>query len=340
MPRHAAARVYLRQMALARAQVWLAVLSVLALAPRAAFAQAGDAAPAHAASGAAGPEEGAAQPPGQRAPGDEAEVKMSRIVRSNFETSYFAYPIGLSGLPSLIFESSIAAHFYVSQPSWPLAFVLTPKIVVRMFNEPSVPVKTPSYMPRVSFYAWLTQKLSPGEWAGYASLTLSHHSNGQDGPFFLDDRSINHDDGGFSTNYFELALYGTRLGQMFFGWNQVALVWHPGFNQDSELRGRYGMWRVYLATTLLDAERPLNAKLQVGIGAILDSFLHATDSSVTRALERFPIAVQYTVTVPGFDLGFYAGYYLGHDYYNIWFDRWVHAIQVGISGRVGPVMLD
>ena len=48
--------------------------------------------------------------------------------------------------------------------------------------------------------------------------------------------------------------------------------------------------------------------------------------------------VQYTVTVPGFDLGFYVGYYLGHDYYNIWFDRVVHAFQLGISGRVGPVL--
>jgi hypothetical protein len=208
-----------------------------------------------------------------------------------------------------------------------------------MFNEPSVPVKTPSYMPRISVFAWLTQKLSPGEYAAYASLTLSHHSNGQDGKFFLDSGAINHDSGDFSTNYFELSAYGTRLNQMFFGWSQLALVWHA-INQSPELPGRYGLWRLYAATTLLDTEHPVVGKLSFKIGAVLDSFLHTARSGVGRALERFPLSVQYTLTVPGFDLGFYAGYYAGHDYYNIWFDRWVHVIQLGISGGVGPVLLD
>jgi hypothetical protein len=313
--------------------LWL-VTCLLALAPAAAAAQ-GVASPA------ADPQPEAAVPlplKPVRAESEPADVKTSRVVRSNLEVSYLAYPIGLAGLPSLVFESSIAPHFFVSQPSWPLAFVLTPKIVVRMFNERSVPVKTPSYMPRASFFVWLTQQLSPGELTGYASLTLSHHSNGQDGPFFLDDGAINHEDGDFSTNYLELSVYATRLNQPFFGWNQLAFVWHPGINQRPELRGRYGLWRVYLATTLLETEHPLDAKLEVRLGAILDDFLHATDGAITRALERFPVSVQYTVTVPGFDLGFYAGYYLGHDYYNIWFDRWVHAVQLGISGRVGPVL--
>jgi hypothetical protein len=263
---------------------------------------------------------------------------MARVVRSHFELSYLAYPIGLSGLPALVFESSIAPDFFVSQPAWPIAFVLTPKIVVRMFNEPSVPVKTPSYMPRASIYAWLTHELSPGETTMYASLTLSHHSNGQSGPFFLNDGSINHESGGFSTNYFELTAYETRLDQRFFGWNALSFVWHPGFGQNPELRGRYGLTRLYYATTLLDTEQPLQGKLALQVGAILDDFLHTSHNSVVRALERFPISVQYTVTVPGFDLGLYAGFYFGHDYYNIWFDNMVQAFQLGISGSVGPVL--
>ena len=58
-----------------------------------------------------------------------------------------------------------------------------------------------------------------------------------------------------------------------------------------------------------------------------------------QALERFPLSVRYTITLPGFDLGLYAGYYLGHDYYNIYFDRVVHAFQLGISGGVAPTLI-
>ncbi len=44
--------------------------------------------------------------------------------------------------------------------------------------------------------------------------------------------------------------------------------------------------------------------------------------------------------IPGFDLGVFAGYYLGQDYYNIWFDRVIHTVQIGVAGAIGPVLLD
>src|SRR4029077_2852176 len=120
-------------MALARTQLWL-LLWLATAVPRAASAH-------------------AAEPPSSAGAVHDADVAMAKVVRSNFEPSYLAYPIGLAGLDSLLFESSIPPHFFVSQPSWPLAVVLTPKIVVRIFNEPSVPIKTPSYMPRISVFA-------------------------------------------------------------------------------------------------------------------------------------------------------------------------------------------
>jgi hypothetical protein len=45
------------------------------------------------------------------------------------------------------------------------------------------------------------------------------------------------------------------------------------------------------------------------------------------------------MTVPGIDLGVYAGYYVGHDYYNIYFDQLVHMIQLGIAGGFAPTLL-
>jgi hypothetical protein len=111
----------------------------------------------------------------------------------------------------------------------------------------------------------------------------------------------------------------------------LALQWHPGFNQDPELRGRYGLLRLHLASTLV-ADLPLQGQVSVRVSAILDEFERASKSPALRALERFPLSISYSMTLPGLDLGLYVGYYLGHDYYNIFFDEVVHAFQVGISG--------
>jgi hypothetical protein len=270
--------------------------------------------------------------------GGEPAVPMLDLVRRYFEPSYVAYPYGISGLPPLILESDIAPHFVVGRRAWPVAFVLTPKILLRMFRERSTPVRTPSYMPRISVYAWLTRELSPHETAVYASLSLSHHSNGQSGHARNADGSNNHLDGDFSTNFLELALYETRAGATLFGWNQLAFEWHLDINRSAGLAGRYGLLRLHFATTLLTTDAPLEGALTAQLIAILDDFERESHARVLRTLERFPISLQYTVKVPGIDLGAYVGYYLGHDYLNIWFDRVIHTVQVGISGTIGPVL--
>jgi hypothetical protein len=265
------------------------------------------------------------------------EIRTVDAVRANLEPSYVAYPIGLHGLPPLIFESSIAPHFFVNTNDWPFAFVLTPKIVVRMFNEESSPVRSPSFMPRVAFYAWFQNRLR-GTPTFYGSVTLSHHSNGQAGPFLNEDGSINHEDGSFSTNYFEFALYATGFTGEFLGWSSVALQWHPGFNQDPELKGRYGLLRLLLATTIV-ADLPLHGQINLKVGIILDDFMQVSKTQALRELERFPVGLAYSMTVPGIDLGLYLGYYLGHDYYNIYFDKVIHTIEIGISGGFSPTLL-
>jgi hypothetical protein len=271
----------------------------------------------------------------QKAKAKDKPIPMIEIVRAALEPAYLAYPIGLSNLDSLIFESNIVAHFVVNQPSWPVALVLSPKIVVRMFNQESTPVKTPSYMPRVTAYFWFQREVRASP-AVYGSLMLSHHSNGQSGNFFDDQGNINHDTGSFSTNYLELSAYFTGFSGRWFGWSQLSLEWHPGFNEDRELKGRYGLVRAHVASTVL-ANLPLKGQLTIGLSAILDRFQHTTQSGqFLRQLERFPISARYTITLPGIDLGLYVGYYLGHDYYNIYFDRFIHTVQLGVSGGVTP----
>lgn len=265
-------------------------------------------------------------------------VSTVDIVRANLEPAYLAYPFGIAGLPSLIFESNVVAHFFVNQPSWPFAVVLTPKIVVRMFNQYSAPVKTPSYMPRITALFWFDKEIR-NEPAFYGSVMLSHHSNGQSGPFFLEDGSFNHDTGSFSTNYLEFSAYATGFRGHWFGWSALSLEWHFDWNQSPELDGRYGLIRAHFATTLL-ANLPLKGQLNLRLSAILDRFMKTGNHAITRELERFPLSIRYSLSIPGIDLGLYVGYYVGHDYYNIYFDRFVHTLQIGISGGVTPSLID
>jgi hypothetical protein len=185
-------------------------------------------------------------------------------------------------------------------------------------------------------FVWFQQELR-GDPTFYGSVTLSHHSNGQAGPFLNEDGSINHEDGSFSTNYFDFALYATGFTRRFLGWSSISLEWHPGFNENPELRGRYGLTRLSFATTLL-AQLPFQGELSLRVSAILDDFLHTGTTKLMRALERFPISVRYVIQPPHTDLGLYISYYLGHDYYNIYFDRIIHTVQIGISGSVTPTL--
>jgi hypothetical protein len=266
-------------------------------------------------------------------------IATSDVVRANLEPAYIAYPFSLSGLDPLIFESNVVAHFFVNRPDWPFAIVLTPKILVRMFNEDSSPVKSPSYMPRVTAFVWFQQEVQDDAPTVYASVMLSHHSNGQSGKFLNDNGEINHDGGSFSTNYLEFTAYGTGFWRPWFAWSSLSLEWHPGFNEDPELKGRYGLTRLHFASTVL-ANLPLKGQVNLRVSAILSGFQKTSTTPWMREIERFPISLRYTITVPGIDLGLYLGYYLGHDYYNIYFDRVIHTIQIGISGGVTPSLSD
>lgn len=265
-------------------------------------------------------------------------ISMFDVVRAGLEPAYLAYPIGLAGLDPLIFESNIVAHFVLHRPRWLFALVLSPKIVVRMFQGQSAPVKSPSYMPRITAYVWFQQTVHHKPTL-YASLMLSHHSNGQALSFFDDDDKVRYDGGSFSTNYLEASLYATGSSGRWFGWSSLSFEWHPGINMNPELRGRYGLMRAHLASTVV-SDLPWHGQLHVRLSAILDRFEHTGTNPFMHQLERFPISVRYTIQPPGIDLGLYVSYYVGHDYYNIYFDRIIHTIQVGISGAVAPSLVE
>lgn len=269
--------------------------------------------------------------------GAQDKLRVIDVMRANLEPSYLVVPLDITGLDPVWYETNIVAHFVAHRPSWPFAVVLTPKVLARLFREHSEPVKTPSYMPRLAVFWWLDR---PDDGPGalhYASLAVLHHSNGQAGPTYLPGRKLNHDDGNFNTNYFELALHGFHPDRKVLRWTRLALEWHPWLLQQRELHGQYGSLRLQLDGTVL--EHPsIGGSLSASLGVIMDGFTHNQRAFIPRQLERFPVSVAYSVAFEGIEIALFARYYRGRDYYNIWFDRTVHILQLGISSHLAPLI--
>jgi hypothetical protein len=261
---------------------------------------------------------------------------MRDVIQDQLEPTYLVFPVPIAGLDPVWYEAQLAAHFFAHRAAWPFALVVSPHAVVRLFREYGEPVKTPSYMPRVTLFAWSARARPAEARVTYASLALGHHSNGQAGPPFLPGRRLNHETGDFYTNYVELALHTRAAERAWLESMRVALQVHPPPLQQPQLVGRYGMLHAQLGCTLLDGIAS-GGSVRMDLGATLDGIQHFARDTISRRLERFSIEVTYTHGFPEIELALFARYYLGRDYYNIWFDRVLHTIQLGISSQL-PVL--
>ena len=99
------------------------------------------------------------------------------------EDSYLAYPIETD---RQIFELQIAPLYTLGpfRRSLGLGLTFSPGIRIKMFDAKSSPVKTPSYMPRVT----LSRSFSAGRSDFTFFTALAHHSNGQSGQTFVAER--------------------------------------------------------------------------------------------------------------------------------------------------------
>jgi len=120
------------------------------------------------------------------------------------------------------------------------SWALTPMVRIRMFADPSFPVRTPSYMPRTTVQYFNLRRTAARDeteelervqqpirmWV--ANLTVSHYSNGQDGCFFVEQErigdtcmpqappdpsglTVNRVSGSFSTNFVQVKLAYKRI---------------------------------------------------------------------------------------------------------------------------------
>jgi hypothetical protein len=241
----------------------------------------------------------------------------------------------------------------------------TPAVRLRMFEEVSRPVRTPSYMPRGSvqmiFARGVKDVLGPAAavdpsrrdevslWEGH--LIVGHHSNGQDGCLYTDEvrsgedcvrtvtpstgaREINTKDGSFSTNYARVGVnyrknYLDRDLWAIHEWGLRADV-EQHFNMDPLIRELYGRTRFEFAATHANREvKPCRHRLEVSGAATV--ITGASD-------EVWPVAITGQLSCFPFDKGgwgFFVRYYGGQDYYNVGFLKNIQRVHVGATFNTG-----
>ncbi|MCK5455959.1 MAG: phospholipase A, partial [Melioribacteraceae bacterium] len=169
---------------------------------------------------------------------------LSLVSEVNSGNSYVTIGGGLGNIEPLIFEANLIPNFIIRQDKdSKIMGVFTPQIIMRMYQETSSPVKTPSYMPQITIYYSIGKKLSIDNFTIFGKI--AHHSNGQQDDFYLENGEINYDSGNFSTNYIEIGIIKTffdnnlNAAQFF----STSFEIHPPSFSNEELEGIYSFYR-------------------------------------------------------------------------------------------------
>ncbi len=263
-------------------------------------------------------------------------IGITVISQVNQGNSYITFPTDIGNIEPLWFEGNLIPNFYLRQSkNSRLMGVLTPQIIIRMFQEESFPVRTPSYIPQFTLYYLLREKAYAKNTSIYGRV--AHHSNGQEANFFMDNGEINTESGDFSTNYFELGIIKTNFNKQlnasqFF---KSSVEVHPQGWYADELEGIYSRVRWHNAFSIFKLsnknidrkQRPADISLKgeaIWMFGELNNWESASNKRLNLSLTFFyhPKLLE--------DIGLFMQYYNGSDYYNMHFNHQLNIMRFGI----------
>ena len=266
-------------------------------------------------------------------------LDLTKIALVNQSDSYVTFPSDIGNIAPLMFEANISPSFVIRErKDARLMGVLTSQIIIRMYNEDSYPVRTPSYMPQITFYYLVGDKTL----ANHTTLfgRIAHHSNGQNNDFYNEDGTVNLLSGNFATNYFELGFIKTTFSEThnaikFF---KSSIEMHPKSWMLDELQGKYSGFRWHntfsafkLPITNLASDKRPNISLKLETTWMLD----AINNWDTFNLDRLNASLTFYYH-PTFleDIGLFVQFYHGTDYYNIYFQNKLDVIRFGLMTEI------
>jgi hypothetical protein len=272
-------------------------------------------------------------------------------IEASHETSYITVLGGVGRFYPLLFESAIVPYYTVIlSHNANLALEVSPKILLRMYNERSMPVRTPSYMPRVNFYYGMGKTYRNLEGL-FLFLSWAHHSNGQSGYFYNPDSvTINTLTGNFATNFIEFGPFLKRKPthrKLAVDFLKITGEYH--YRQDTYLQGKYGRfrmnmefqsitvpWRIIRMSDYNDwdnvaqlSNRYTTMRLAVKTSLI---FGDKQNTPATDLLHRFNLSLTTSFRPARLnDLTLFVQYYYGQDYYNIYFNNTISVLRFGLQ---------
>ena len=267
-------------------------------------------------------------------------LTLDKMAQINQGDSYVTFPFDFGNIEPLMFEANVSPSFKIRErKDSRLMGVLTGQIIIRMYDEISYPIRTPSYIPQITFY-FLT-----GNKQASKKLTLfgrfAHHSNGQDGTFYNEDGAINLMNGNFSTNFVELGLikssYGSHLNAFKFFKSSVEM--HPKSWMLNEMQGKYSGLRwhnTFMAYKLpIDGDFNKSRKANFSLKAETTLMLDHVNNQDTFDIKRLNARLTFYYH-PKFleDIGFFVQFYHGMDYYNIYFNHQIDTIRFGLMTEI------
>ena len=260
-------------------------------------------------------------------------MELSQVNQGN---SYATFPTDIGNIEPLWFEVNIVPNFYLRQSkNSRLMGVLTPQIILRMYQERSYPVRTPSYMPQITLYYMLNDKDNSRKFSLFGRY--AHHSNGQDGDFFLESGEINQKSGDFATNYLESGLIITNVNTRFHAYQffKSSIEVHPQSWSGEKLKGIYSKYRWHNTFSIYKIPQKsfMNTKKKAEISVKGESTWMFGELNNWDALSLNRLNLSFTFYYhPKFleDIGLFAQYYHGSDYYNIYFSHRLDIMRFGI----------
>lgn len=264
------------------------------------------------------------------------QVGLSVISQVNQGNSYITFPTDIGTIEPLWFEANLIPNFYIRESkNSRLIGVLTPQIIIRMYQQESLPVRTPSYMPQITVYYIFNGKYTTEEISIYGRF--AHHSNGQEGDFFLENGEVNLNSGNFATNYLETGFIATNFNTRFNAYQffKTSFEIHPKGWHIEELDGIYSTVRwhntfsIFKLPLLNDRYSRKNASISLK-GEVTWMFGDVNDLNVIST-ERLNLSL-ILYYHPKFleDIGLFVQYYHGSDYYNIYFDNRLDVLRFGL----------
>lgn len=261
-------------------------------------------------------------------------IELTTIVQVNQGNSYITFPTDIGNIEPLFFEGNLNPNFYIrTNKNARLVGVLTPQIIIRMYQEESFPVRTPSYMPQITAYYLLNSKSEIDKLSLYGKI--AHHSNGQEDDFFLPNGNINTRSGNFSTNFYEVGLIKTNYNEkynamQFFG---TSIEIHPIKSVASELLGMYSRYRWHTIFSIFKIPKNEGIKKNASISLKGQTTWMFGDLNNWNIFDINRLNLRFTFYYhPKFleDVGFFTQIYHGLDYYNIYFNHQISIIRFGI----------